>query len=260
MLSKNKVSEIVALHQKKFRQSTGLFIVEGEKIIDELLTSSWEIIDLYATNELYEKYKSSYPKLQLAAPYLFAKISSLKTPSGILAVVKQKLFDVEKVTVKNKFTLCLDGIRDPGNLGTIIRIADWFGIQNIVCSDDTVDVFNTKTIQATMGSFLRVNVMYTSLLLFLENAVQQNVPVFGAVLKGENVYQQNKVRQGVIVMGSESHGISNDILKVITTPITIPSKLLSSTQNESSTAIDSLNVAIATSVICALFAGQMDGE
>ena len=252
MLSKNKISEISSLHQKKFRQSLGYFIVEGEKIVDELLDSTWEVVALFATAELYHKYQTKAPQIQLAESNLFAKISALKTPSGILAVVKQKYLSIDKVEVQNKFTLCLDGVRDPGNLGTIIRIADWFGISTIVCSDDTVDVYNPKTIQATMGSFLRVNVIYTQLIPFLIDVKAQQVPLFGAVLNGENVYHKKDVKQGIILMGSESHGISDEVLHLIDEPITIPAKLLSNKQvNE---AIDSLNVAIATSVICAVFA------
>jgi TrmH family RNA methyltransferase len=252
MLSKNKISEISSLHQKKFRQSSGSFIVEGEKSVDELLTSTWEIIELFATDELYHKYLAKAPQIQLAEPHLFSKISSLKTPAGILAVVKQKNVDLKHVEVKNKFTLCLDGVRDPGNLGTIIRIADWFGIENIICSEDTVDLYNPKTIQSTMGSFLRVNVIYTSLVPFLNQAKAQQVPLFGAVLNGESVYHKKNLTQGVIVMGSESHGLHTEVLQCIDEPITIPSKLLSSEQVSKS--IDSLNVAIATAVICAVFA------
>jgi TrmH family RNA methyltransferase len=252
MLSKNKISEISSLHQKKFRQSSGYFIVEGEKSVDELLTSTWDIIELFATDELYHKYLAKAPQIQLAEPHLFSKISSLKTPAGILAVVKQKNTALENVVIKNRFTLCLDGVRDPGNLGTIIRIADWFGIENIICSEDTVDLYNPKTIQSTMGSFLRVNVIFTSLIPFLKHAKAQHIPSFGAVLNGQNVYHKKQVTQGIIVMGNESHGITNDVLTLIDEPITIPSKLLSNEKDINT--IDSLNVAIATSVICAVFA------
>jgi TrmH family RNA methyltransferase len=256
MLSKNRVSEISALHQKKYRLSTGLFILEGEKIVDELLASSWETIELIATAELFEKYASTHKQTLLADPHLFSKISSLKTPAGILAIAKQKQFKLEEIEVKNKFTLCLDGLRDPGNLGTIIRIADWFGIQNIVCSEDTVDVYNSKTIQATMGSFLRVPVIYTPLIQFLHATKMQQVPTFGAVLNGVDVYKKKGINEGVIVMGSESHGLSAEVLACIDEQITIPSKGLQASFNQQSQSIDSLNVAIATSVICAVFAGQ----
>lgn len=254
MLSKNRVSEISALHQKKFRQSTGLFIVEGEKMVDELLTSTWEIIDLIVTAELYDQYHLKYANLQLAEAHLFSKISSLKTPAGVLAVVKQKATDLQNVILKNKFTLCLDGVRDPGNLGTIVRIADWFGIENIICSEDTVDLYNAKTIQSTMGSFLRVDLHYTNLIRFLKGAQQTELPVFGAVLNGINVYKKQGMQQGIIVMGSESHGISLEIIACINQPITIPSKLLSNAK--ATDQIDSLNVAIATAIICGVFAGN----
>jgi TrmH family RNA methyltransferase len=256
MLSKNKVSEISALHQKKYRLSSGLFILEGEKIVDELLESSWETVELIATAELFHKYESLADNIQLAEPYLFAKISSLKTPSGILAIAKQKHFSIDEIEVKNKFTLCLDGVRDPGNLGTIIRIADWFGIQNIICSEDTVDLYNSKTIQSTMGSFLRVPVIYADIVQFLTTVKNQQVPIFGAVLNGVDVYEKRGITDGVIVMGSESHGLSAEVLECIDEPITIPSKRLQFSADDVSQQIDSLNVAIATSVICAVFAGQ----
>jgi TrmH family RNA methyltransferase len=255
MLSKNKVSEITALHQKKHRQSAGLFIVEGEKMVDELLASTWQIVDLFATADLFEKYHALDKRVQLADSHLFSKISTLKTPAGILAIAKQAANDFSFEDIKNKFTLCLDGLRDPGNLGTIIRIADWFGISTIVCSEDTVDVYNPKTIQATMGSFLRVKVVYTPLVPFLINAKAQDLPLFGAVLNGENVYNKKGITKGIIVMGSESHGLSAHVLACIDEPITIPSKLLQlSSLAEQGQSIDSLNVAIATSVICAVFA------
>lgn len=257
MLSKNKVSEITALQQKKFRQSSGLFVVEGEKMVDELLASDWDLVDLYATAELYEKYLVKNPQLLLATGPQFEKISSLKTPAGILAVARQKTYKLAEVQLQNNFTLCLDGVRDPGNLGTIIRIADWFGIKNIVCSEDTVDVYNAKTIQSTMGSFLRVQVIYTDLVSFLDSAKAQHIPVFGAVLNGTDVYTKKQIMQGVIVMGSESKGLRESVLACIDEPITIPSKLLQHESEGAGHSIDSLNVAVATSVICAIFAGQM---
>lgn len=258
MLSKNKISEISALHQKKFRQSTGLFIAEGEKIVDELLLSSWEIAEVYATQDLYDKYSVKAPQLHVAETHLFAKLSNLTTPAGILAVVKQRVHSLDEAALKNKFTLCVDGVRDPGNLGTIIRIADWFGISTIVCSEDTVDLYNPKTIQATMGSFLRVKVIHAPLVPFLAAAKANQLPLFGAVLNGENVYHKKNVKQGVLVVGSESHGLSKEVLALIDEPVTIPARQFMFPQSDSNDAIDSLNVAIATSIICAVFAGQLN--
>lgn len=256
MPSKSKISEISALHQKKYRQSTGLFIAEGEKIVEEIAASEWEIVEAYATSALYEKFVGVIPTLECVEAAVFAKISALKTPSGLLAVVKQKHFLAEQAALQNRFTLCIDGVRDPGNLGTIIRIADWFGIENIVCSSDTVDVFNPKTVQATMGSFLRVHVIYSALPLFLNSAKMQHVPVFGAVLNGQNVYHKKNASQGIILMGSESHGISPELLTLIDEPVTIPSKLLAVHKSKNESNIDSLNVATATAILCALFADK----
>lgn len=255
MLGKNKITEIKSLHQKKFRTSSKSFIAEGEKIVDELLLSDWEIVMLYTTDKLFEKYKNKTSKLQLVDSHSFYKISSFETPSGVLAIVKQKENRISGVELKNKYTLCLDGVRDPGNMGTLIRIADWFGIENIICSPDTVELYNHKTIQSTMGSFLRVNVIYNPLQDIVNMAKQQGVPVFGAVLSGENIYKQKKEKEALIVMGSESHGISKEILDLITHPITIPSGLLKS-ESVKSIPTDSLNVAIASAIVLAIMAQQ----
>lgn len=253
MLSKNKISEIAALHQKKFRESSGLFIVEGEKIVSELLHSNSDVIEVYATHDLYDKYVNQFENIHFTETHLFAKLSAQKSPSGILAIVKQQQQHFDVSSLKNKITLCLDGVRDPGNLGTIIRIADWFGIAHIICSNDTVELYNPKVIQATMGSFMRVKLVYAALEEYLQLIKEQNIPIYGAILKGENIYQNSNNGEGVIILGSESHGISKTITKYIDKPITIPSKLLASEQSVKHQP-DSLNVAVACSIICALFA------
>ncbi len=254
-LSKQKLSEIASLHIKKYRKQTGLFLVEGEKIIDELLLSDWKIQFLLVNKEYYPKYaKKTINVVELDDKH-FSKLSCLSTPSGILAVVHQKEWDSSPSLFMNKLSLCLDGIRDPGNLGTIIRIADWFGIENIVCSPDTVDLYNSKTLQATMGSFLRVKICFTELVSFIKSIKLLQIPVYGAVLNGKNLYTQKLNKQGLIVLGSESHGISPNIISEIQYPISIPSGLLqSSNPNKVSLSPDSLNVAIATAVICGVFA------
>jgi TrmH family RNA methyltransferase len=253
MLSKNKISEIVALQQKKFRVSSGLFIAEGEKIVSELIQSNSGVIEVYATHDLYDKYVNQFENIHFTETQIFAKLSAQKSPSGILAIVKQQHHHIDVTNLKNKITLCLDGVRDPGNLGTIIRIADWFGIAHIICSNDTVELYNPKVIQATMGSFMRVKLIYTALEEYLQLVKEKNIPIYGAILKGENIYQNSNNGEGIIILGSESHGISKTISKYIDKPITIPSKLLTSEQSIKHQP-DSLNVAVACSIICALFA------
>lgn len=166
------------------------------------------------------------------------KISALKTPQGILALVfipaEQK---IEFQHLKNQFSLVLDEIQDPGNLGTIIRTADWFGIKNIICSNTTVDAFNPKTAQSTMGSLSRIDIFYTDLDEFLSSA---KLPIYGALLNGENIYKTNWGKEGLVLMGNEGHGISESLVKKITVPVTIP--------NFGNA--ESLNVAVATSIFC----------
>lgn len=166
------------------------------------------------------------------------KISTLQTPQGILALVNipttQKL---EPQLLRNKFSLILDDVQDPGNLGTIIRTADWFGINHIVCSEQTVEVYNPKTVQATMGSLARMNIFYTDLNTFIEDA---KLPIYGALLDGDNIYEVNWGNEGLILLGNEGHGISEKLIKKITTPVTIPRIGQA----------ESLNVAISAAIFC----------
>jgi TrmH family RNA methyltransferase len=166
------------------------------------------------------------------------KISTLKTPQEVIGLVKIPIWPVlNYINLKQKFSLVLDGLQDPGNMGTIIRTADWFGIQDIICSEDTVDVYNPKVVQATMGSLSRVNVHYTDL---AEMLPQAGLPIFGAMLNGENIYKTNFGKEGLLVMGNEGKGISPDIERLITSAVTIPRVGKA----------ESLNVAIATAILC----------
>ena len=166
------------------------------------------------------------------------KISTLQTPQGVLALVyipkEQKLAPKD---LKNNFSLVLDDVQDPGNFGTIIRTADWFGIKNIICSENTVEAYNPKTVQSTMGSLCRVNVIYTNLNQFLSECT---LPIFGALLKGNNIYNTKWGKEGLILLGNEGHGISDNLIQKITTPVTIPRF------GEA----ESLNVAVSTAIFC----------
>ena len=255
MISKNKIKEIVTLHQKKNREATGLFIVEGEKVVHELLQSDWEVEEVFVISDLLPQFESQYPTIKFVETdaISMAKMTAFSTSSGVLAVAKQKDFDA---SIANGITLCLDEIKDPGNLGTIIRIADWYGITKIVCSSNTVELYNPKTVQASMGSFLRVPVVYTNLNEYLNEYKTSANPIYGAVLNGENLNETKVNKNCAILMGSESHGISKDLLSLITQPIRIPSKGLSVAESSDQQQPDSLNVAMATAIICAVFDAQ----
>ena len=217
MLSKNELKYIQSLCQKKQRQAEGLFIAEGTKLVDELLHSHYRLQKLYALEEWAQQYKGHAP-LTIISDIELGKISSLQTPNQVLAIVEQKP-PAGEPQLNHQLTLVLDGIQDPGNLGTIIRIADWFGIKQVVASGDTVELYNPKVIQSTMGSFIRVNLWYRSLPEFLATA---SIPVYGALLNGKNMHNEPPVTEGLLVIGNESKGISKELLPYISHPITIP--------------------------------------
>ena len=235
MLSRNEVKYIQSLCHKKQRQLEGLFIAEGPKIAEELLNSDFSIKKIYALPEWIEKNAINNVEIETIDEIDLSRITSLQTPNQVLIIAAQKN-DFGKPVLKNKLTIVLDGIQDPGNMGTIIRIADWFGIEQIICSDDTVELYNPKVIQSTMGSFVRTKVYYSNLKDFLETV---DVTVFGAMMKGKNIYELQKSKEGLLVIGNEGKGIRNDILECITNPITIPKK----------GGAESLNAAVAAGII-----------
>ena len=250
-ISKNQLKQIAFLKEKKFREREGLFVAEGEKIVEELIHSDFEIISILASNgwlteneKLLKKINSN--KVFEITSIELQKISSLKTPNQVVAIVKVPEATLENSKLENKLTLVLNNIQDPGNLGTIIRLADWFGIETIICSENTVELFNPKVIQATMGAFLRVNVFYKNLIAFFED-INAKIPVYGAFLDGNNIYNETLSESGIIVMGNESKGISDEISKYITHKITIP------TFTNKPDKTESLNVSVATAIICSEF-------
>ncbi|RZK58126.1 MAG: RNA methyltransferase [Pedobacter sp.] len=240
MLSKSQISFIKSLHQKKYRKESGIFIIEGIKSITEFINSSYQLNSIYFT----PAYATSLPK-NLTNIKLFEvnnaeleKISTLQTPQGVLALVhipaKQ---EIDLNSLKDSFSLVLDDVQDPGNFGTIIRTADWFGIKNVICSENTVEAYNPKTVQSTMGSLCRMNVSYTELNSFLSKI---KLPIFGALLDGNDIYKTNWGNEGLILLGNEGHGISDLLLEKITTPVTIPSFGKA----------ESLNVAVSAAIFC----------
>lgn len=238
MITANQKKFVKSLAQKKFRTEHNCFVVEGVKLVDELLQSDFEVMNIYATSNWVENNPSVNAE-QVSSKDL-AIMSSFKTANEVLAVVKQKEFFT--IDYSKSLTIALDNLQDPGNLGTIIRTADWFGINTIICSTETVDVYNPKVIQATMGSLFRVNVVYTDLITFLKD--NKSLNVYGALLDGENVYQKTLTKKGsVLLMGNESKGISEPLLSFITDKIFIPKMGQA----------ESLNVSTATAILCAEF-------
>lgn len=240
MISKSQISFIKSLHQKKYRKEHRLFIVEGYKSIQEFINSKYEVDSIYYLPDAMPKLGnlSQNIKLYEIKPNDLTKISTLNTPQQLLAIIKlpdAAEIDLEKI--RGKFSLALDGVQDPGNLGTIIRTADWFGIDQLFCSEDCVEAYNPKVVQATMGSLARVQITYTDLKNLFNT---KTCPVFGALLNGESIYKTNFGSEGIILLGNEGKGISADLMKNIDYPITIPRFGNA----------ESLNVAISTSIIC----------
>lgn len=235
MISKSEVKYIQSLYHKKTRRVAELFVVEGPKAVEDLLRSPFEITELYALQEWADQHAAHASLVTVVTNEELERISAQKTPNTVLAVVKESS-NVRTVNWANEFFIALDGIQDPGNLGTIIRIADWFGIENIAASPETVDVYNYKVIQATMGSFTRVQVHYHSLPeFFTENTIE----VYAAVLNGTPVQQLSKISKGCLLIGNEGKGIGAELNDHLQHKITIPRI------GEA----ESLNAAVATGII-----------
>ncbi|UJH91050.1 RNA methyltransferase [Antarcticibacterium sp. 1MA-6-2] len=238
MVSKSQIKLITSLEQKKGRSKTGLFMVEGRKGIAELLSSPFKLHSLFTAEDIFV---SPQEKTFTITQAELKKISRLKTAQTAVA-----LFEIptEKRVNTQKLIVALDGVRDPGNLGTIIRLCDWFGIEDLVCSVDTVDCYNPKVVQATMGSITRVNIVYKNLLQFLEE--NPSAPKWGTFLDGSNIYKSEISEKGIIILGNEANGISSEIEEVISSKIHIP-------QFGTAAETESLNVATATAIVLSEF-------
>lgn len=236
-ISRNQLKLITSLQQKKYRQKHKLFIAEGVKVVNELLASNLDVFMLFHTDDFLVS--KDLPST-LISEHELKKASSLKSPNKVLGLFKIPDEVCKKTT---KLTLALDGINDPGNLGTIIRLCDWFGIEQLICSKNTVDCYNQKVVQSSMGSLTRVNVIYTDLVEFL---TESNLLVFTADMKGENVYQTDLPKNAILVMGNEANGISLEVRKCIKNSLTIPR--FGEVQET-----ESLNVATATAILLSEF-------
>lgn len=232
MVTKNQIKLVVSLKQKKYRSQHGLFVVEGEKVVNELLGAGMKPFQVFVDNsDLAVRFKEAV----LVSKKDLGQMSNLKQANGVLGVFHMA---EPKDNMVDDWIVALDAVRDPGNLGTIIRLCDWFGIKQLVCSVDTVDCYNPKVLQATMGSIARVNILYLDLEEFLAHT---ELPVYGAYMNGEPVYEADLKGKGILVMGNEANGISDQIEQFIAERISIP--------QFGTTTTESLNVATATAIL-----------
>jgi TrmH family RNA methyltransferase len=234
MLSKNVVKYIQSLSHKKTRNEEGVFVAEGPKLAEEILKNNLAIKNIYATQKWIAAHDKNDHIIEVTNDEL-QRISNFSTANEVLVIAAQQGFQPE-IVFKNKMVLALDGVQDPGNFATILRTADWFGIDTIIVSKDTADRYNPKVVQASMGSFLHVNIYYEALENILQNA---KVKIYGALLNGTSIYDLPKINEGIILIGNEGNGIREGVMNLITNPVTIPGKGHA----------ESLNAAVAAGII-----------
>jgi TrmH family RNA methyltransferase len=251
MITKNQIKHISSLKIKKYRHANNEFAVEGEKCVHELLRSGFEICGIYAlekwiklNSELITKKK---PDVYEVSDDELQRISAFDAPNKVLAVARIPETGAPSAGVFPGLVLCLDNIKDPGNLGMIIRTAEWFGIKNIVCSSESADAYNSKTVQSSMGSLFRINIFYSDLRAFISGA-PENTKVYGSILDGDNIYNKKLDKNGIIIIGNESRGISENLIPLINETLMIPP--FAGGQAES------LNAALANAIICYEFRRQ----
>lgn len=252
-LSKAKISLISSLSVKKFRDEHNLFVAEGHKIVDEIFNSKLKIKYLIYNSDKNTDIKLGNFEVYFTPEITFKKISSLKTAPSVLAVVEIPEYKTQIKDFSKKLTMAADAIQDPGNLGTLIRICDWFGIENLVCSHSSADLYNPKVIQATMGAFLRVKVHYVNLSEFIQQYISETkLPCYGTFLEGENIYKTELSSSGLFVLGNEGNGISAEVEKLLSRRLFIPP--FSQRQQHA----ESLNIASAASVISSEFRRRIE--
>ena len=251
MLSKNRIKQITSLQQKKFRNESRTFVAEGHKVVMELLRSPVVVREIFATDDWIAQHAAKFHgvKITAADDAEIKKISAMQTACNVVAEVEMKPSKPFSLDADSLY-LALDSVRDPGNFGTIVRIANWFGISTILASDDCVDLYNPKVIQASMGSAFRVDVHYCNLPQTLAAAQKIGLPVYGTFLDGDNIYTASLTGKGIVVLGNEGHGILPETAAQITRRILIPCGA------SAAEAPESLNVATATAVVCSEFYRQ----
>ena len=241
-MTKAEIQLVRSLADKRGRTEQGLFVAEGEKLIGELRASQLRVRKIFALEGIFEG-----PEVETVAPRDMERLSLLKTAGNSLALVEIPHYRLDLPALRDRLVLALDDVQNPGNLGTIIRLADWFGIGEVVCSPATADCFNPKVVQATMGAILRVRVHYTPLAPFLREAAALGMPVYGTFLEGENLYGAELSPAGIVVMGNEGRGVTPDVAAAVTRKLLIPPYPADRRTTES------LNVAMATGILCAEF-------
>lgn len=242
-MTKAEIQFVRSLADKRTRDEERLFIAEGKKLIDEIEQSKLTIRRIYTTRPDF-----TGSNVEIVDKKTMERITQLKSASDSLAIVEQPRHRLDSKALKGRLTLALDGVQNPGNLGTIIRLADWFGIENIICSTECADLFNPKVVQATMGAILRVKVHYThSLASILHDAQESGLAIYGTLLDGENIYSEELLTEGIIVMGNEGRGLSDECRNELTHKLFIPPYPADAPTSES------LNVAMATGIILAEF-------
>ncbi len=248
MITKNEIQLVKALADKRARDGESLFVAEGHKLVGELLASDLRVRRVYAAEGLF----AADERIVAATPKELERLSLLKTASDAVAVVEQPRRQLASVDPARELVLALDEVQNPGNLGTIIRIADWFGIRRVVCSRDSADCFSPKVVQATMGAILRVEVHYTDLAAWLRGVRAQGIPVYGTFLGGDNIYDAELTRHGVLLMGNEGRGVGEACAASVDRKLFIPPWPADRRGSES------LNVAVATAIACAEFRRRLN--
>ncbi|MFI3248540.1 MAG: RNA methyltransferase [Rikenellaceae bacterium] len=244
---KSEIQMVRSLGEKRARLEMGLFVAEGEKFIRELIDSSLRVRKIYVTDDAELEDGFDGELVELISGAEMGRISQLKSSNNSLAIVEMPRYLLDVESLVGRLAIVLDGVQNPGNLGTIIRLADWFGIEDIICSPTCADCFNPKVVQATMGAILRVRIHYTDLVPFMERTQKLQIPIYGTFLEGENIYSRELTKDGIIVMGNEGQGVSPEVAQYIDQRLYIPPYPADCQGSES------LNVAIATAIVCSEF-------
>jgi len=257
MLSKARVSFIISLQKRKLRDEYGLYVIEGDKLVREYMAAGMPVQTIYAKSEWIASMQNEIPEsITDIVPVSYdelKRISTLTTPHNAMAVVRAEYTEPNLDSIISGYSVALESVQDPGNLGTIIRSAAWFGIPYIICSPDSVDCFNPKVVQSTMGGLMKVRVIYMDLSVFLVKAREENVSVFGTYPEGLSIYDHNPPEKGIILFGNESKGISQYLDNYISTRLSIPRG------SQPGTNIDSLNVAMSVSIMLSEFSRKLSG-